>query len=236
MQRLFVNAALEAGAELAASEAQAHYLSHVLRLGPGAEVAVFNGRDGEYLARMGAARRGQATLILAHRLRAQAPSPDLWLVFAPLKRDATDLAVRQATEMGVSALVPVFCEHSNTGRINPERWAAIAREAAEQCERLDVPEIREPAKFFDLLALWPAGRRLAAAVERRGAAPVPAGAGALLVGPEGGFAPSELDALARASFVSPICLGPRVLRAETAIVAGLALLQEASWSASSARV
>ncbi len=232
VQRLFVNAALAEGAELAATEAQAHYLGHVLRLSPGAEIALFNGRDGEYLARIGQARRGKASLIVARQLRLQAPSPDLWLVFAPLKRDATDLAVRQATELGASALLPVFCERSNTGRINPERWAAIAREAAEQCERLDVPEIREPLKFFDLLAGWPTERLLAAAVERRGAAPLPAGAGALLVGPEGGFAPAELDALARARFVSPICLGPRVLRAETAIVAGLALLQEAGWSAS----
>ena len=228
--RVFVEAALAQGAEVEATEAQAHYLTGVMRLGQGDEVRLFNGHDGEWVARIASAARGRAILLAERLARPQAASADLWLVFAPLKRDATDLVVRQATELGVSALLPVFCARSNTGRIKAERWEAIAREAAEQCERLDVPEIRTPVDFFDFLGTWPEARKLAAAIERGGPAPMPLAAGALLVGPEGGFAGPELDALRAARFVSPVCLGPRVLRAETAVIAGLSLLQAASWS------
>ncbi len=232
MQRLFVEHALQDGAELILAGPQAHYLGHVLRLSAGDTVALFNGRDGEWCARLGDARRGAMAATVVTQRRAQQPTPDLWLVFAPLKRDATDLVVRQATELGVSTLLPVFAERSNTARINAERWASIAREAAEQCERLDLPEVRPPARLLDLLAGWPADRKLAAAIERAGPLAAPADAGALLIGPEGGFAQAELAALRAQPFVAPICLGPRVLRAETAVVAGLALLQGARWSTS----
>jgi 16S rRNA (uracil1498-N3)-methyltransferase len=151
-------------------------------------------------------------------------------VFAVLKRDATDLVVQKATELGVSALLPVFSARTNAARINLDRLSAIAREAAEQSERLTVPEVRAPAPLPDLLARWPSERGLAAAIERGGPARIPHGSGALLVGPEGGFAAAELDALRAARFVSPISLGPRILRAETAVIAGLALLQAEGWS------
>ena len=232
MQRLFVDPRFTLGLEIIPTEAQAHYLANVMRLGPGAPVTLFNGQDGEWLARISTLRRGRATLILDRQLRPQTPSPDIWLVFAPLKRDATDLVVRQATEMGVSAILPVATVRTNTARINEDRLAAIAREAAEQCERLDLPEIRPLADLQSVLAGWPPHRTLAAALERGRPATLPTQAGALLIGPEGGFAAAELDALGRASFVASIYLGPMVLRAETAVVAGLALLQSRAWSSS----
>ena len=229
MVRLWTGAALAPGAEVMATEAQAHYLTAVMRRGPGDEVALFNGRDGVWLARITGTGRRHVAMAPHTRLAPQAPEPDLWLVFAPLKRDATDLVVRQATELGVSALVPVMTERTNTARVNLDRLAAIAVEAAEQSERLSVPAIRAPVPLAALLADWPVDRPLAAAIERSGPAGMP-DARALLVGPEGGFAPREVDALRGARFVVPLCLGPLVLRAETACVAGLALLQAAGWS------
>ena len=231
MQRIYIAASITIGAELVPSEAQAHYLANVLRLAPGAAVAVFNGVDGEWLARIGVLRRGRAMLAVERELRPQRPSPALVLAFAVLKRDATDLLVRQATELGVTALLPVTTARTNATRINEDRLSAITREAAEQCERLDLPSLAPLTDLAGLLAAWPPGRMLAVALERaRPQPPPPAEAHALLIGPEGGFAAAEADALRRAGFVRPISLGPLVLRAETAVVAGLALLQAPSWS------
>jgi len=220
---------LAAGLSHTLTPEQAHYLGGVLRLRAGETIHLFNGRDGEWAARLEEIRRDKARVSVQTQSRPQAPEPDLWLVVAALKRDATDLVVQKATELGVSALLPVFTARTNAARINTDRLAAIAREAAEQSERLTVPSVRMPATLPDLLGAWPADRRLAAAIERAGPVPVPR-AGALLVGPEGGFAPAELDALRAARFVSPIWLGPRILRAETAVIAGLTLLQAAGWS------
>ncbi len=230
MPRLHVPGELAAGTELSLSPEQAHYLGGVLRLRAGEMVILFNGRDGEWRGRLDEIRRDKARVAVHMQLRPQAAEPDLWLVFAVLKRDATDLVVQKATELGVSALLPVFSARTNAARINLDRLSAIAREAAEQSERLTVPEVRAPAPLPDLLARWPSERGLAAAIERGGPARIPYGSGALLVGPEGGFAAAELDALRAARFVSPISLGPRILRAETAVIAGLALLQAEGWS------
>jgi 16S rRNA (uracil1498-N3)-methyltransferase len=158
-----------------------------------------------------------------------AESADLWLAFALLKRQATDLVVQKATELGVAAILPVITMHSVGERVNLARLAAIATEAAEQSERLSVPTIQPPQPLPALLAAWPGERRLVAAIERAEAPPPAVGAGptALLVGPEGGFAPVELDVLAAHPFVEPATLGPRILRAETAAIVGLALLQAA---------
>ncbi len=227
--RLFVSAPLAEGAEVHATPGQAHYLGTVMRRGPGALVRLFNGADGEWQARLATVKRDRAELTIETRLRAQAAEPDLWLAFALLKRDATDLVAQKATELGVAALLPVTTERTNAERINAARMTAIAIEAAEQSERLTVPRVAPIQRLPDLLAAWPAERRLFAAIERSNGAPLRPGRSedmaALLVGPEGGFSGRELDALRAQPFVVPVSLGPRVLRAETASIAGLALLQ-----------
>jgi 16S rRNA (uracil1498-N3)-methyltransferase len=228
--RLYIPAALAAGATIAATPAQAHYLGTVLRCGVNDPVRLFNGQDGEWQARITQLRRDHIALATEKKLRPQEAEPDLWLAFALLKRDATDLVVQKATELGVSELRLIITERTNAARINETRLTAIATEAAEQCERLTIPVLHPPRRLSHLLADWPPGRKLYAAIERTNAAPPrptknPA---ALLVGPEGGFSPAELDAMLRHPFVTPVGLGPRILRAETACVAGLALLQ-APW-------
>ena len=225
--RLYVEPPLVADAMIAVTPAQAHYLGTVMRRGPGDSLRLFNGRDGEFQARIATIRRDQASLHVEDRLRPQAAEPDLWLAFALLKRDATDLVAQKATELGVSALLPVLTARTNAHRVNQARLVAIAIEAAEQSERLTIPEVRSPQPLAELLAGWPPGRALFVAVERAAAQPIPStrGPAALLIGPEGGFTPSELDAMRANPFVTPVTLGPRILRAETACIVGLALLQ-----------
>lgn len=235
--RLFIDTPLREGADVAASAGQAHYLAAVMRCAIGDCIRLFNGRDGEFAARITALRRDTARFTVEQQLRQQASEPDLWLVFALLKRDATDLLVQKATELGVAALYPVMTERTNAGRVNESRLAAIATEAAEQSERLTVPRINPPRRLDDLLSVWPETRALFAAVER-GSAPgiSPAsGPAALLTGPEGGFTERELDALARHPSVVRVSLGPRILRAETAAIAGLALLQAPNLPGAQAR-
>jgi 16S rRNA (uracil1498-N3)-methyltransferase len=225
--RLFVEPSLYAGAEVPATAEQAHYLGTVMRRGVGDVVSLFNGRDGEMRAHILSIRKDRALFRVDGATRGQAPEPRLTLVFAALKRDANELVVEKATELGVTRICPVFTERTNTARLNLDRLGAIAREAAEQCERLALPVIDPPTRLHDLLAAWPRDEILSAAIERSDApAPHPAlGPAALLVGPEGGFTPLELDALRRLTFVEQIGLGPRILRAETAAIVGLALLQ-----------
>lgn len=230
--RLFVEAPLVEGGRLSLDQKQAHYLLHVMRAGVGAEVALFNGRDGEWLARIGEATKRSLTLVLERPLRPQAPEPDLWLLFAPVKRARIDIIVEKATELGVSALLPVFTRHTAMTRVNEDRLRAIAVEAAEQCERLSVPEVRPAAPLESLLADWPDRRRLILLDEGGGGAPIGAalaggvpGPAAVLVGPEGGFAKSELDGLRALSFATSVGLGPRILRADTAVIAALSCFQ-----------
>ena len=213
--------------------ARAHYLRHVLRLERGARIAVFNAADGEYAARIDGFGKGWCTLSVEEKRRSPAPEPDLWLVFAPIKRARLDFIVEKATELGVSALWPVFTQHTIVGRVNRERLLATCIEAAEQSERLSVPEIREPVKLEEALARWPAGRRLVFCDETGGGGPIAdvlsrqdlTQPHALLTGPEGGFARAELDALRKLPFVTPVGLGPRVLRADTAALSALAVFQ-----------
>jgi 16S rRNA (uracil1498-N3)-methyltransferase len=225
--RLFVHAALGPGAGIVATPAQAHHLGTVLRRGPGDAVRLFNGADGEWSARIAALRRDRCELAVGARLRAQAPEPDLWLAFALLKRDATDLVAEKATELGVAALLPVITGRTQAARVNRERLEAIAIAAAEQSERLTVPLVAAPVTLAALLADWPAGRALVVAMERQGAPGVaPArGPAGLLIGPEGGFSAAELDLMGRHAFVVAASLGDRILRAETAAIVGLALMQ-----------
>lgn len=229
VQRLFIPTppGWAEGLRVALDDAQARYLGTVMRRRPGDPVLAFNGHDGEWEGRIETLGKSGGQLVLASRTRAQRAETDLWLVFALLKRDATDLVVRMATELGVAAILPVLTARTVGGRVNEDRLHAIAVEAAEQCERLTVPRIETPRRLADILDAWPVDRPLFAALERSDAPlPRPAvGPAGLLVGPEGGFAPEEVRALKAHPLVRPIGLGPRVLRAETACLAGVALLQ-----------
>jgi 16S rRNA (uracil1498-N3)-methyltransferase len=230
--RLFIDADLHEGAAIAASPGQAHYLGTVLRRGVGDPVRLFNGRDGEWDAVLSAIRKDRATLTTAGRTRAQTIESGPWLVFALLKRDATDLVVRQAVELGCSRVLPVLTARTNAGHVNLERLRVIAVEAAEQSERLTVPPVDAPARLDAVLGAWPDDRRLFAALERTEADPIPAGPGqaGLLIGPEGGFTPEERAYLKKFPFVTGICLGPTILRAETAAAAGQAQLLAGGWA------
>jgi 16S rRNA (uracil1498-N3)-methyltransferase len=230
--RLFVESPLADGATIPATAGQAHYLGAVMRRSVGDGVALFNGRDGEWAARIESLRKDRGAFGVTERLRPQPEEPDLWLAFAPLKRDATDLVAQKATELGVTMLRPVTTARTNAGRVNEARLRAIAIEAAEQCERLTVPHVAPLVSLAALLAAWRQDVPLFAAVEREDAPPLAvaaaaaaAGAAGLLIGPEGGFAPEERAVLRRHRFVHPASLGPRILRAETAAIVGLALLQ-----------
>lgn len=229
--RLFVEADLAAGAEIACDAGQANYLLNVLRLKPGADVRVFNGRDGEWRAEILAAGRGKCALGASERLRAQTTAQDIDYLFAPLKKARLDYMVQKATELGVAALRPVMTAYTVPERVNLERMRANAIEAAEQCNMLNLPDIAAPRTLADVLAEWPLGRRLIFCDE---AAPVaspitalsaiPAGPLAVLIGPEGGFSAGERADLLGAAFTVPISLGPRVMRADTAAVAALAIV------------
>jgi 16S rRNA (uracil1498-N3)-methyltransferase len=206
---------------------QAHYLGAVMRLGVGGRVTLFNGVDGEFLAAVAELRRERCRVVVGARTRVQAGEADVWLAFALLKRGPTELIVQKATELGVAALLPVVTARTNAERANLARLQAIATEAAEQSERLSVPVVQAPRTLAAVLAGWPAGRRLVACVERVEAPRVVSGQGrpdGLLVGPEGGFTGAELDAIHAHPFVEAASLGPRILRAETAAIVGLALI------------
>jgi 16S rRNA (uracil1498-N3)-methyltransferase len=230
--RLHVEAGLASGGGVELSTGQAHYLRSVLRLGLGAAVVAFNAADGEWLCRIAEISRNRGRLTIAQRLRPAEPEPDLWLLFAPIKRAHLDWLVEKATELGASVLLPVWTARTQVDRLNFERLRGHAVEAAEQSERLSVPELRSPEALSGILAGWPVERRLIVCDESgagepiwKAAARLPPGPVAILVGPEGGFDQTELDAFAKLSFVSRVGLGPRVLRAETAAVAALAVFQ-----------
>ena len=227
--RLHLEAHLAPGLEIEAEAGQAHHLGAVLRRGVGDAVLVFNARDGEWAGRITALRKDRCRIAVETPSRAPGPEPDLRLLVAALKRDAMEWLVEKATELGVAAIHPVLTRRSVADRVNQVRLAAIARSAAEQCERLSLPVIHAAVPLPAALAAWD-GVPLFLAAERAGAPALPhALAGqrlplGLLVGPEGGFDRAELDAARSYPFVKPIGLGPRILRAETAAVAGLAVL------------
>jgi 16S rRNA (uracil1498-N3)-methyltransferase len=250
--RLFVEAPLGAGARVAPDDGQAHYLLHVMRVRAGDRVSLFNGRDGEWLARIAEVSKRSCSLECERPVAAQTEVPDIWLCFAPIKKTPADYVVQKATELGVRVLQPVFTRRTIVSRVNLERMRANAVEAAEQSERLTVAECREPLAFDKLLAAWPKDRRLffcdeggdalplvealrnppplmeeggetmVSASPAREVAPEPA---AIFTGPEGGFDPAERDALRALPFVVSVSLGSRILRADTAALAALAVWQ-----------
>ncbi len=231
--RLCLDDDLAEGRVAPLSPEQSNYLLHVLRLGAGARVLVFNGRDGEYAAALGPLERKRAALTIAERIRPQEDPPDVDYLFAPLKHARLDYMAQKAVEMGARRLRPVVTRRTQVSRVNLERLAANAREAAEQCGILWLPEIADPLPLERALADWPSDRLLvfcdedaplANPLEALAAAP-PAKSVALLIGPEGGFDESERAAILRSPNVLRLNLGPRILRADTAAVAALALVQ-----------
>ncbi|MFN3401640.1 MAG: 16S rRNA (uracil(1498)-N(3))-methyltransferase [Ferrovibrio sp.] len=228
--RLHVTDALSAGGFVMLADDQAHYLRHVLRLEAGQAVALFNGRDGEWRAVIAESGKKGVRLNLETQLRPQQPVSDVWLCFAPIKQGRIEMIVEKATELGAGRLLPVITRRTQMQKVNTERLAAHAREAAEQCERLDVPEVAPAVTLEKLQQDWPQGRKLFLCAERNDAPSLLAAAKgegpcALLIGPEGGFAPEELTQIMALSQVVTVSLGPRILRAETAAIAALAILQ-----------
>lgn len=236
--RLHVAADLAAGGAVDLAPEQAHYVSRVMRLGPGDALLLFNGRDGEWLAEIAETAKGRVRVRPEHRTREQRPEPGPWLAFAPLKKAETVFLVEKATELGVERLIPVATRRTVGGRVNVQRLIANAVEAAEQCERLTVPTVAEPTTLSRLLADWPRERTMFVGDERGGGKPLAevlmasrpkasetAPSHGFLIGPEGGFEREELDGLRDLPFVTRVGLGPRILRAETAAVAALACWQ-----------
>ena len=230
--RLFVDAPLGIGSELSLERDKAHYLFGVMRLEIGANVAVFNGRDGEWAAEVVEAGKRRGRLICQRQSAEQRNPPDLWLLFAPIKKARTDFIVEKAAELGAARIQPVFTKFTNSERVRPDRLRAHAVEAAEQCGGTFVPEVAEPARLDKLLADWPNERRLLFCDESQsGVNILPAlreastGSWAILIGPEGGFSPDERRVLQEMKNTLPVTLGPRILRADTAAVAALSLWQ-----------
>ncbi|MDO9639856.1 MAG: 16S rRNA (uracil(1498)-N(3))-methyltransferase [Pseudotabrizicola sp.] len=233
--RLYVDQPLGAGQAVAVGPEQATYLFAVMRLPVGAGVLLFNGRDGEWLARVVDAGKRRGALLCEAQTRPLLPVPDLWLLFSPVRKERTNFIVEKAVELGVARLMPVTTRFTQSERWRQDKQLAHAIEAAEQCGATSVPQVGEVQPLERALAGWPEGRVLLWADEALAGqasaltGSVAAGApGAVLVGPEGGFSDDEKALLRGLPFVRPISLGPRILRAETAAVAALVLWQMAA--------
>jgi 16S rRNA (uracil1498-N3)-methyltransferase len=225
LPRLYVEQALSEGLTLTLEGPQANYLAAVMRLRAGDRVKLFDDCTGEWLAELTDTGKKRVTLAVGQHLREREAVPDLWLLFAPIKRGRIDWLVEKATELGVARLVPVLTRRTIVDRLNLDRLRAHAIEAAEQCERTALPELTEPRKLDALLADWPTDRALLFADEQGGeplaaAAPGPA---AILIGPEGGFTDEERAAIRVLPQAHPVSLGPRILRADTAALAAISI-------------
>ncbi len=235
--RLYIEQPLAAGATVAPDERALHYLRNVMRRAVGDALVLFNGRDGEFEAEIAAIDKRKVEIQVTRLRRAQDGVPDVVLCFAPLKKDAIDFLIEKGTELGVAAFQPVITRRTVASRLNLERLRANAIEAAEQSERLTVPEVRAPLTFEGLLSGWQPSRHMVLCAEAGPALPIAEAFKALtlhvsrpntwaiLCGPEGGFHVSELDRLRNLPFVTPVGLGPRILRADTAALTALAVFQ-----------
>jgi len=226
LPRLFVAQTLSEGLSVTV---EGTYLGAVLRLGPGDKVKLFDDRSGEWLAEIVEAGKKRVMLAVRERLRERETVPDLWLLFAPVKRGRIDWLVEKATELGVARLAPVLTRRTVVDRLNLDRLRAHSIEAAEQCERTALPELVEAQKLAALIEAWPAERTLYFADE--GGAPpfAPApGPAAILIGPEGGFTDEEREAVRALPQARPVSLGPRILRADTAALAAISLWMAAA--------
>ena len=227
--RLFVEQSLAQGQSVSLTREQAHYLFGVMRLGEGAELLLFDGRNGEFSARVADAGKRGGVLSCGAQTRPLQLPPDLWLLFAPIKKVRTDFIVEKAAELGAARIWPVQTEFTNSERIRRDRLQAHAVEAAEQCGGTFVPEVSELARLDQVLAKWPAERRLMfcdeALAGAREALTGERGPWAIFIGPEGGFSEPERARLHAMKQAVAVSLGPRILRADTAAVAALTLWQ-----------
>jgi len=240
--RLFVKKDLQIGKQFELKNEHLHYLKNVMRLSVGAKLLFFNGQDGEFLGEIKFNKKNSMSICIKNLVRTQKADPDIWLLFSPLKRSGVNFIAEKSTELGVNRLLPVLMEHTNTSRVNINRLSSITIEAAEQCQRLTVPDICEPKTLHEVLDNWDSSRRLLVMDETSAITGVIGGGAvnlsklnireketpcdAILIGPEGGFSLSELDRLGRLDFVEKITLGPRILRAETAATVALGLWNE----------
>ena len=246
--RLYIETELAAGTTAALSAEQAHYLKNVLRRAPGDEIRLFNARDGEFAATIETLRKKGGLAKISAQTRAPKAAPDIQLLFAPVKRGPVEYMIQKGTEIGAARFSPVITERTNASRLNIDRLSAIALEAAEQCDRLDIPSVDEAISLREVLENWPAGRRLIFCDEAgddadqewggpdgRAAPLLEALKGinsesnpwSILIGPEGGFSSAERALIRAQDFALPVTLGPRILRADTAAIAALALWQAA---------
>lgn len=230
--RLYITNDLQDGELATLSPDQSHYLTRVMRMKEGQNILVFNGRDGEYLAEIISANKNNCTINLINKTKEQKQSPDIWLCFAPVKNAPLNFVIQKATELGASALWPVITKNTVVSRVNTERLKANAIEAAEQSRRLDVPEIFEPEKFKQLLSNWPEDRKIIFCDEsgngqpaKEALASLKKGKYAIFIGPEGGFSREEFEIIISKHYIIPICMGPRILRADTAAIAALTCVQ-----------
>ena len=230
-QRLYCDVPLHPGADIQCPADQSNYLINTLRMGLGDEILVFNGREGEWLAEITGVKKKASTLTAKEQVREQSGGPDIEYYFAPLKRARLDYMVQKATEMGAARIHPVYTAHTVPNRVNVERMQANIIEAAEQCGILHVPKGEQPEKLTRIIETWDPTRILIFADEATEiASPIKALQSArnqpvaLIIGPEGGFSSEERDLLLRQPFTLRISLGPRIMRADTAAVAALALV------------
>ncbi len=232
--RLFVECPLAKGQGIVLNKDQANYLFAVMRLSVGDQILVFNGQDGEWLANIAEGSKRGGVLACLEQTAPQRMPPDVWLIFAPIKKERTNFIVEKAAELGAARIIPVITAFTNSERLRQDKLQAHAVEAAEQCGGTFVPPVDEPVKFADLLTNWPDDRRLMFCDERRAAGPVAkvladeaSGKWAIIIGPEGGFSPDEADTLNALPQTVAVTLGPRILRADTAAVAALTAWQSA---------
>lgn len=232
LPRLFIAPDLASGLQLTLNKDQSLYLAAVLRKVVGDEVVVFNGRDGAWRASLASDSKKSVALDLIEQIAPQTPVSDLWYGFAPLKSERLDYVIQKAVEMGAGTIQPVLTRYTQISRLKHDKLVANAIEAAEQCEVLSVPMVADEITLERLLADWPADRRLILADETAASASPIETLSALrgekigiLIGPEGGFSDEEREKMRALPFVVPISLGPRILRADTAAVAALAIIQ-----------
>jgi 16S rRNA (uracil1498-N3)-methyltransferase len=231
MIRLFVSADLSPQSSFPLDEKQSHYIKHVMRQNDGDTLLVFNGRDGEWRATL-TINKKSVIVTTQTQTRAQINEGQLTLIFAPIKRGHGDITIEKASELGASALYPIITDRTVISRIPTERYEAIAIEAAEQCERLSVPKIHEAQKLDALLKNWNEHKHILLCAEQGEATPLASAlasmnmpAYAVMVGPEGGFSEKEFSTLRALPFITPVSLGPRILRADTAAISALSIIQ-----------